>query len=136
MSADSQASKTFCSCCHPNTHQRAIIASHSYLLINPLKSSIISDILDRYSLKNLTNVSGVNFSEIEVNHSISEKNIVIFLLSPSRFIFPDPDKISAAISFETYSHRALFNLFLCLFSIKYFTIFAQAKEIMSHTINS
>jgi hypothetical protein len=92
--------------------------------------------LDRYCLKNFTNISGVNFSEIVVNHSISEKNIVIFLLSPSKLIFHDQERISAAISLETYSHNALLSLFLCLFSIKYFTIFAQASEIINQTISS
>jgi hypothetical protein len=88
---------------------------------------IIVDILERYSLKNLINTSGVNFSEIVVKPSISEKNIVILFSSPSRFIFQAPESISAAISLETYSHNALFNLFLCLFSIIYLNIFDRAK---------
>jgi hypothetical protein len=103
------------------------MASHSYLLIKPLSSRIILDIDERYSLKNLTKSSGVNFSEIVVNHSISEKNIAIFFCSPSRFIFHDQESISDAISFDTYSHNALFNLFLCLFSIIYLKIFDNAK---------
>jgi hypothetical protein len=97
---------------------------------------MIVDISDRYCLRNETSTSGVNFSEIVVNHSISEKNIAIFFVSPSRFTFHEPDKISAAISLETYSHKALLSLFLCLFSIKYLIILAQAREIINHKINS
>jgi hypothetical protein len=67
---------------------------------------IILDILERYSLRKLTNITGVNFSDIVVNHSISEKNIVILFSSPSKFTLPAPDNISAAISFDTYSHNA------------------------------
>jgi hypothetical protein len=51
-------------------------------------------------------MTGVNFSDIVVNHSISEKNIVILFSSPSKLTFPAPDNISAAISFDTYSHKA------------------------------
>jgi hypothetical protein len=71
-----------------------------------------------------------------VNHSISENNIAIFLFSQSKFIFPAPDNISAAISFETYSHNALFNLFLCLFSIIYLNIFEIANENIREKNNS
>jgi hypothetical protein len=52
----------------------------------------------KYSLKNHTRISGVNFSEIVVNPSISEKNIAMRLFSPSRFTLPSHDKISFAIS--------------------------------------
>ncbi|EFK97341.1 hypothetical protein LDC_0620 [sediment metagenome] len=66
---------------YPKTHHNAIIASHSYLFINHFSSIIIFDIADKYSLKNATNFSGENFSEIVVNQAISEKNIDTFFLS-------------------------------------------------------
>jgi hypothetical protein len=71
-----------------------------------------------------------------VNHSISEKNIAILLFSPSKLTFPAQDKISVAISFETYSHKALLNFCLCLFSIIYFIILEETNERNNAKINS
>jgi hypothetical protein len=71
-----------------------------------------------------------------VNHSISEKNIAVFLSSPSKLIFHEPDNISAAISLDTYSHKALFNLFLCLFSIIYLNILERANQNISAIYSS
>jgi len=104
--------------------------------MNHFSSIIISDISLKYSLKNDTNCSGENFSEILVNHSISEKKIAIFLSSQSRFIFHSSDNISLATSAETYSESALFNLVLFLFSIKYFTILEIARDNINDRNNS
>jgi hypothetical protein len=112
----------------PKTHHSAIIESHSYLLINHFSSIIILDISVKNSLKNFTNSSGENFSEILVNHSISEKKIAISFFSQSKLIFHSHDNISRAISTETYSESALFNFVLCLFSIKYLTIFDNVRD--------
>jgi len=104
--------------------------------MNHFLSIIRLDILLKYSLRNDTNFSGENFSDTLVNHSISEKNIVTFLFSQSKFIFHDQDNISAAISLDTYSERALFNFHFCLFSIRYLTIFDIVKDNISEKINS
>jgi hypothetical protein len=119
-----------------NTHHNAIIASHSYLLINHFSSIIISDISLKYSLRNQTNSSGENFSDIVVNHSISEKKIAIFLFSQSKFNFHSHDKISSATSFETYSDKALFNFDLRLFSTTYLIIFETVNDKIKAKKNS
>ncbi|MDP2396437.1 MAG: hypothetical protein Q8S84_06450 [bacterium] len=82
-----------------------------------LSDIIILDISPKYSLRNNTNSSGDNFSDILVNHSISEKNIAISFFSQFKLISHAHDNISFATSSETYSDRALFNFVLCLFSI-------------------
>jgi hypothetical protein len=97
---------------------------------------MIFDISHRYSLKKCTRSSGENFSEIVVNHSISEKKIAILLFSHSKFTFHAPDNISVAISFETYSHSALLSFCLCLFSIIYFIIFDETRDKNSAKISS
>jgi ABC-type multidrug transport system permease subunit len=96
--------------------------------MNHFSSIIISDISDKNSLRNATSSSGSNFSEIVVNHSISEKYIAKFFLSQSKFIFHEFDNTSSAIAFETYSESALFNLFLFLFSTIYFTVFEIVRD--------
>jgi hypothetical protein len=51
-------------------------------------------------------------------------------------IFHSQDNISLATASETYSERALFNLVLFLFSIRYLTVFDNAKENINQTNNS
>jgi hypothetical protein len=105
-------------------------------LINHFSSIIISDISLKYSLRNHTSSSGENFSDILVNHSISEKKIAIFLFSQSKFTFQSQDNISFATSTDTYSESALFNLALFLFSIKYLTVFEIANDKTNQTNSS
>jgi len=105
-----------------------MMASHSYLSINHLSSIIILLIAQRYSLRNITSSSGFIFSEILVNHSISEKKIDILFLSHSNFIFHESFNISLAISLEIYSQRALSIFFLSLFSVKYLEIFENVTD--------
>ncbi|MEA3387263.1 MAG: hypothetical protein U9Q66_02540, partial [Patescibacteria group bacterium] len=76
----------------------------------------------KYSLKNHTSSSGDSFSDIVVNHAISEKKIEIFFLSQLRFTFHSQFNISSAISFETYSDNAFDNFTLFLSSITYLII--------------
>jgi hypothetical protein len=97
---------------------------------------MILDISLKYSLRNHTNCSGENFSEILVNHSISEKKIAMRLFSQSKLTFHSQDKISLAISSETYSDNALLSLILFLFSIKYLTTFDIASEKIKARANS
>jgi hypothetical protein len=118
------------------THHKAIIASHSYLFINHLSFRITSDILVKYFFKKEINFSGENFSLIVVNHSISEKKIANLFFSQSKLIAQAQESISSAISFDTYSERAVFNLFLSLFSIIYFTIFDKTAESRIDKISS
>ncbi|MBT6778457.1 hypothetical protein HOA93_01385 [bacterium] len=118
------------------THHNAIIASHSYLFINHFSSIIMLDISLRYSLRKDTNNSGENCSDILVNHSMSEKNIQISLFSQSKLTLQSPDNISCATSSDTYSESALFNLVLCLFSIKYLATFETVKESIKAINNS
>jgi hypothetical protein len=106
------------------------------LFINHFSSNIISDISLKYSLKNPTNSSGENFSDIVVNHSMSEKNIEISFHSQFKFTFQSQDNISFATSSETYSERALLSLVLFLFSIKYLTIFEIHSDKTKATTNS
>jgi hypothetical protein len=111
-----------------NTHHKAIIASHSYLFINHFSSKIRFDISQRNSLKNATNSSTFIFSDMLVNHSISEKYIVTLFISQSRFIVQLLETISSAMALETYSDKALLSLILSLFSSKYFMIFEIDKD--------
>jgi hypothetical protein len=71
-----------------------------------------------------------------VNHSISEKNIEIIFFSQSSLIFHSQDNISSAISLDTYSERAEFNLFLSLFSRIYFAMFDKTDERRIDKISS
>jgi len=81
---------------------------------------MIFDILVRYSLRKNTSSSGVSFSLIPVKFFISEKNTTTSFFSPSKFIFPSPDKISDAISHPTYSLSASLSFVFHLLSTKYF----------------
>jgi hypothetical protein len=104
--------------------------------MNPLLSIMISDISRIYSLRNARSHSGEYASEIVVKPSISEKNMLIRFFSPSSFIFHSPERISWAISFETYSQRALLSFHFSLFSTRYLTRFEEVSDIMSAKISS
>jgi hypothetical protein len=81
---------------------------------------MISDIFHKYIFKNDTRLSGSILSLIVVNQAISEKNIVIFFLSPSSFTVQLEVNISLTISEETYSESAFESNFLFLSSFIYF----------------
>jgi hypothetical protein len=89
------------------------------------------DISQRNSLKNLTNSSTSIFSDILVNHSISEKYIATLFLSQSKFIVQELESISSAIALDTYSDNALLSLDLSLFSTRYLITFEIDKDKIS-----
>lgn len=91
---------------HPNAHQRAMTASHSYLFMNPFSCMMMSETSLRYILRKCTSSSGSIFSDMLVNPAISEKKLVIVIRLPSSFTSSNLSRIFTTSSSEIYWERA------------------------------